>query len=226
VDDLENPREPAPRLVFFDLDGTITRRDTLIGYVAGFALRHPLRLFGFLAALPALLRFLVVDRDRGRLKGELLHAVMGGARREQVEAWTTAFVRRLIARGCFREALNCIAHHRTVGDHLVLMSATVDLYVPEIAANLGFHEHVCSHVAWQDDRLEGRLIGANVRDEEKARQVRALAARFPGRRLVGYGNSHPDLNHLRLVDQAVLVNAGNRLRRAAAALPVDFKIWL
>ena len=87
-------------------------------------------------------------------------------------------------------------------------------------------EHVCSQVAWQSDRLEGRLIGANVRDEEKARQVRALAARFPGRRLVGYGNSHPDLNHLRLVDQAVLVNAGNRLRRAAAALPVDFKIWL
>ena len=33
MDDLEHPREPAPRLVFFDLDGTISRHDTLIGYV-------------------------------------------------------------------------------------------------------------------------------------------------------------------------------------------------
>lgn len=226
MDDLEHPREPAPRLVFFDLDGTITRRDTLIAYVAGFALRHPLRLFGFLAALPALLRFLAVDRDRGQLKGELLHAVMGGASREQVAVWTTAFVLRLIARGCFREALDCIAHHRAAGDRLVLMSATVDLYVPEIAASLGFDDVVCSRVAWRDERLEGRLIGANVRDEEKARQLRIVAARFPGRRIVGYGNSHPDLPHLRLVDQAVLVNPGAGLRRAAATLPVDFKTWL
>jgi len=226
VDDLEHPREPAPRLVFFDLDGTITRRDTLIGYISGFALRHPRRLFGFLAALPALLRFLVLDRDRGRLKGELLHAVMGGSSREQVVAWTTAFVPRLIARGCFHEALTCIAHHRAAGDHLVLMSATVDLYVPRIAASLGFDEFICSRVAWHDERLEGRLISTNVRDEEKARQLRIVAARFPGRRIVGYGNSGPDLPHLRLVDQAVLVNPGKGLRRAASALPVDFKTWL
>jgi phosphoserine phosphatase len=56
--------------------------------------------------------------------------------------------------------------------------------------------------------------------------LRIVAARFPGRRIVGYGNSHPDLPHLRLVDQAVLVNPGAGLRRAAATLPVDFKTWL
>jgi phosphoserine phosphatase len=41
VADPELPRAPSPQLVFFDLDGTITRRDTLSGYVFGFALRHP-----------------------------------------------------------------------------------------------------------------------------------------------------------------------------------------
>jgi phosphoserine phosphatase len=43
---------------------------------------------------------------------------------------------------------------------------------------------------------------------------------------VGYGNSHADLPHLRLVDEAVVVNAGKRLRRAAAELPVRFVDWL
>jgi phosphoserine phosphatase len=53
-----------------------------------------------------------------------------------------------------------------------------------------------------------------------------LAARFPGRRIMGYGNSRPDLPHLRLVDQAVLVNPPPRLRAAASDLPVEFKYWL
>lgn len=226
MDDLEHPRDPAPRLVFFDLDGTITRRDTLIGYVTGFACRHPQRLLGFLRVLPAVLRFLLVDRDHGHLKGMLIHAVMGGASRADVDAWSQHYVPRLLVRGVFREALAAIEQHRTAGDHLVLMSATVDLYVPLIAQALGFNDYRCSHVAWQGDRLDGRLISTNVRDAEKARQLRLVAARYPGRRIVGYGNSTPDLSHLRLVDEAVLVNPGKRLRMAARTLPVKFKIWL
>ena len=32
---------PAGRLAVFDLDGTITRRDTLVPYLIGYARRHP-----------------------------------------------------------------------------------------------------------------------------------------------------------------------------------------
>jgi phosphoserine phosphatase len=106
------------------------------------------------------------------------------------------------------------------------MSATVDLYVPELAAALGFDDHVCSQVAWDDTRLDGRLSSPNVRDEEKARQLRRLAAAHSGRRIMGYGNSRPDLPHLRLVDKAVLVNPSPRLRVLASDIPVEFKYWL
>ena len=226
MDDIEHPREPAPRLVFFDLDGTISRRDTLIGYVTGFALRHPRRLLGFVRFLPALAMFFLGDRDRGHLKGALIHSVLGGATREQVDAWTETYLPRLIQRGLFGEARAAIETHRGRGDHLVLMSATVDLYVPKLAQLLGFDEWICSRVGWNNDRLDGRLTAPNVRDDEKARQLKILASRFPGRRIVGYGNSTPDLPHLRLVDQAYLVNAGNSLRKAAKGLPVEFKTWI
>lgn len=225
MDDLEHPREPAPRLVFFDLDGTISRRDTLFGYVLGFARRHPGRLLRYLVVLPAVVAFFFT-RDRGSLKGALIHTVMGGASREDVESWTQTYVPRLIATGLFDEAIAAIRRHRQTGDHLVLMTATVDLYVPTLAEALGFDEYLCSHVAWNGDRLDGRLASANLRDEEKALALRRTAARFPGRRIIGYGNSAPDLAHLRLVDQAVIVNAGASLRRAAAKLPVDFKTWI
>jgi HAD superfamily hydrolase (TIGR01490 family) len=226
VADPELPRAPSPQLVFFDLDGTITRRDTLFGYVLGFALRHPWRLPGFVAVLPALLRFALRLADHGELKGELIRRVMGGAARSEVDSWTREWIPQLSRRGVFPDAVAAIESHRRAGDHLVLMTATVDLYVPQLAAALGFDEWVCSEVAWHGDRLDGRLVGANVRDQVKADRLRRLLPRFPGRPLVGYGNSRPDLAHLRLVDRAVLVNAKPRLRKAAAELPVIFKYWL
>lgn len=226
MDDLEHPREPAPRVVFFDLDGTISRRDTLFGYVAGFVRRHPSRMPRYLAVLPALIGYALGVRDRGYLKGALLHAVMGGALRKEVQAWTDEYVPMLIERGVFDEALAAIRKHRDAGDHLVLMTATVDLYVPDLAQALGFDAYLCSKVAWSEDHLEGWLTSPNMRDEEKAAALRRTVAKFPGRRLVGYGNSAPDLPHLKLVDQAYLVNASKSLRKAASGLPVEFKYWL
>jgi phosphatidylglycerophosphatase C len=225
VDVLDQPREPAPLLVFFDLDGTITRRDTLSGYLLGFALRHPVRLLRFLTALPALVRF-VIDRDRGRLKGALISSLMGGLARQTIDEWSRGYVASLLRRGVFSEARAAIDRHRSAGDHLVLMSATVDLYVPAIADALGFSEHICTPVRWHEDgTLDGALAAANVRDHEKARQLKRVALRHSGKRLVGYANSMPDLEHLRLVDRAVLINPDERLRRAAGKLPVEFKYW-
>lgn len=224
--DPELPRAPSPQLVFFDLDGTITRRDTLFGYVLGFALRHPWRLPGFIAVLPTLLRFALRRADHGELKGALIRRVMGGASRSEVDAWTREWIPRLLRRGVFPEALSTIALHRRAGDHLVLMTATVDLYVPSLTAALGFDEWVCSEVRWEGERLDGRLASTNVRGEEKAHRLRRVLPRFPGRPLVGYGNSRPDLPHLRLVDRAVLVNAKPPLRKAAADLPIVFKFWI
>lgn len=219
-------REPRPTLVFFDLDGTISRRDTLIGYVWGYAWRHPWRLVGFLRVLPSLLAFATGRIDRGALKGALVRAVMGGSDRGTIEAWTQQYVPRLIGRGCFPDALRTIEAHRQAGHHLVLMTATVDLYVPVLARTLGFDEWICSVVGWQEDQLDGRLASRNVRGEEKAARLRTLVLALPGRRLVGYGNSHADLPHLRLVDEAVLINAGSRLRRAAKDLPIQHRTWL
>jgi phosphatidylglycerophosphatase C len=214
-----------PLLVVFDLDGTITRRDTLFGYVLGFGFRNGLRILGLPQVLPELWRFLRGRSDHGLLKAALIRSVMANATRQDVAAWTQRYLPQLLRQGVFFNALKQIEQHRAAGDHLVLMTATVDLYVPELAATLGFDEWICSRVAWVDNRLQGDLIGANVRDEEKARQLRELRQRFPGRQVVAYGNSLPDLPHMRLADRGVLINANAALRRAAADMTIDFRNW-
>lgn len=204
-----------PRLVFFDLDGTITRRDTLTPWVFGFALRRPWRLPGLVRVLPALLRFIAGRADHGELKGALIRSLARGSTRAEIAAWNARFLPRLFAGGLLEPALAAIRAHRDAGDRLVLMSASVDLYVPQIAERLGFDETICSSVRWSGDRLDGRLVTPNRRGEEKVRCLLECAARHPGLRTVAYGNSAPDLPHLAIADRGILVNAGQALTERA-----------
>jgi phosphatidylglycerophosphatase C len=205
----------SPGIALFDLDGTLTRRDTLLPYLLGFLARHPRRWPGLWRAAPALLGY-PWHRDRGRLKSQMIRTVLGGEDRATVAAWSARFVRQLEARHAFhRQALAILEAHRAAGDRLVLLSASPDLYVPQIGAALGFDQVLCTQVRWQGDRLDGALLSANRRGPEKVRCLQALRREHPDRTIVAYGNSEPDLAHLELADRGVLVNAPRALRQRA-----------
>jgi len=203
-------------LAVFDLDGTITRHDTLFPYVWGFLKRRPWRCPGLLFVLPTLVQFALKRADHGQLKSALIRATLRGCTRAEIDAWTARFVPNLLAHGLFADALDRIAAHCAQGDRLVLMSASTDLYVPAIARELGFAEVVCTGVRWNGDRLSGELTTPNRRGAEKAHCLRDLRAHHPGLATTAYGNARSDLEHLRLADKAVLVNGTGRARREAA----------
>jgi phosphatidylglycerophosphatase C len=202
-------------LVVFDLDGTISRHDTLLAYLTGFLRRNASRWPRVLLAVPALLGFSLGLVDRGRLKAAMMRAVFGGCSRKVIDAWTAAYVTQFLDRGAFADALTAIAKHRSNADTLVLMSASPDLYVPEIARRLGFTETICTGVLWQGEYLDGALITANCQGAEKARCFVAVCSRYPQLRTVAYANSKSDFDHLRLADEAWIINASSNLRREA-----------
>jgi phosphatidylglycerophosphatase C len=204
-------------LAVFDLDGTITRRDTLGPFLLGYLKRNPWRVVRFPYALLPPFRFLL-DRDRGALKGAAIRAIMGGATRERIERWADEFVGQLIPGGLFAEALAAIAQHRARGDRLLLMSASTDLYVPRIGRALGFDQVICSEVRWRTDgRLDGRLATTNCRGEEKRRCLAQVLARDAPERVYAYGNARSDLPHLALAHEAFLVNGPAGLMLEAPA---------
>ena len=193
-------------LAVFDLDGTITRSDTLAPYLWGYLWRRPWRVLRGIAAVPAALSF-PITRDRGRLKGAAVHAILGGATRESLDRWSEKFLGRLLPYGLFDEALGAIEKHRKAGDRLLLMSASTDIYVPRIGKLLGFDEVICTQVRWRPDgRLDGHLSSLNCRGEEKQRCLAAVVARDKPDRIYAYGNSSSDLHHMRLAHEAFMIN--------------------
>jgi len=218
--------EARPHVALFDLDGTLTWRDTLMPFLAGYALRHPARLLRFWRLAPALVEYAARGRDRGRLKSRIIRAVMGGDCRAKIDAWADSFVRNLGPHHVFRPAaLAAVEAHRAAGDHLVLLSASPDLYVPLIGRLLGFERTLCTELRWRGDRLDGALQGPNRRGEEKLRCLESLRTEYPGTPIVAYGNSGSDLAHLRRADHAVLVNGNSAARRAAAKAGIPVADW-
>ncbi len=211
-------------LAVFDLDGTITYRDTLFPLVLRLLARRPPRLLRLLGVIPAAARF-VFDRDRGALKQSLLRRTLRGTVRAELFEVSERFVADTIARRCFANALATVRRHRDAGHHLVLMSASVDFYVPEFARQLGFQDVVSTGVRWDGDRLEGSLTTANRRGEEKARVFRDLLAARGDPESFAYGNSASDLPHLALARHGVLVNGSAAARRAARSLGVSVVKW-
>lgn len=209
----------------FDLDGTITRHDTLLPYVLGFLRSRPWRLARLIAVLPVLAGFLLGVTDHGRVKSAFIRATLGGSPRQELASWTGRFVSGLRAGGLFAQALEQISAHQRQGDRLVLMSASTDLYVPSIARELGFAQVICTELRWNGERLGGQLTGPNRRGAHKACAFRALQRQYPGLATVAYGNARSDLEHLRLADQAFLVNGSRRARREAQGAGITCVRW-
>lgn len=229
------PQVPAadsrPCLAVFDLDGTLTWRDTLLPYLTGYALRHPSRCLHLWRVPGALLDYLVGRLDRGQLKSRLIRVVMGNEPRARIDAWSDSFVDRLLSHQAFRPAaLRVLESHRAAGDHLVLLSASPDLYVPRIGRLLGFERTLCTEIRWHDGagsapRVDGALLTANRRGAEKCRCLEWLRTQYPGTTVVAYGNSDSDLPHLRDADRPLLVNGNGRARRAAVQHGIATTDW-
>jgi phosphatidylglycerophosphatase C len=197
----------ARRLVIFDLDGTLSRHDTYFPFVLGLLRRHPARWPRIaLLALPAI-AYLLGRLDRGGLKGAILYCLFHDLPRQSIDAWAAHYATLVVPARMFAEGVATFRAHLAAGDHVVLMSASPDLFVPGIARLLGADEVVCTPIRWNGDHLDGGLAGPNCRDHEKSRVLDALRVRMPGLPVIAYGNSPADLIHMQRCEQAVYVNA-------------------
>ncbi len=220
-----SPLAPA-QVAVFDLDGTITRRDTLVPFLLGWIGQHPARAWRLLPLPVTVLGYALRILDRGGLKAALIRQSMGGAARGEVEAWAQAFSTQAIAERSLAGALAAIRRHREAGDYLVLLSASVDCYVPEIGRQLGFDETICTGLRWRaDGRLDGKLTTPNRRGAEKRDVFESLRRRFPKAQFIAYANARSDLAHLVLADAPHIVNANRRTRAAARRLGIPADGW-
>jgi HAD superfamily hydrolase (TIGR01490 family) len=186
----------------FDLDGTLTRRDTLFSFlrfVAGnlpFALRLPL-------VLPLLACMALRLVSRQRAKELVLGLFLRGMSREVLASRAEAFARGRLPALVRAPALQRLAWHQQRGHHCVLLSASPALYVEPWGRLAGFDDVLATKLHY-DERgcATGRIDGANCAGAEKLRRLQEHFGDLSTLTLHGYGDSREDMAFLGQCAQA------------------------
>jgi phosphatidylglycerophosphatase C len=225
-----SPRERDETIAVFDLDGTLTTRDTTAAYLLGYLRRHPRRLPRCLPAVASAAGFAAGLVDNAGLKGAAVRAVLGGSTLDEIADWNDRFVPwclRALVRPMARARIEA---HASAGHHLILATASLDLHVQPIARALGFADVICTKVAWtRDERISGELDGDNMRGDKKLAAVQRAVARVESAPrsavVIAYSDHHADLPLLRWADQAVAVNPTKRLATTAGIEGIAIEDW-
>lgn len=205
-----DPLIAVVELVVFDFDGTLTRTDTLLPFLATV---DPVRTARHAPAAVAAAKRRRSDRDR--LKEQLIGQVLAGRSSAEVVAHGERFVRRILPRLLRRDVVGHLAAHRRAGRVLALASASPDVVVEPAARLLGVDQVVCTRLAPPDERGPWRFRSGNCRGPEKLDQVERVAGRLGVQRLWAYGNLPDDAPLLSRADVAVTV-ARQRLQPLVA----------
>jgi phosphatidylglycerophosphatase C len=100
--------------------------------------------------------------------------------------------------------------HAEQGHEVVLVSASLDVYLAEVTRRLGANALLCTTLEVDDGKVTGRLIGGNCRGPEKAKRLRTHLGDAPAS-IWAYGDSSGDRELLAMADHRFRVTRRGRL---------------
>jgi phosphatidylglycerophosphatase C len=198
-------RSPEHGVAAFDFDGTLSSRDNFTPFLRRVAgNRAVARSMAVNAARIA--SGTSQQRSRDALKARVLQDLFGGYDAAALDEIGRGFAFEIVQRHLRADMVQRADWHRTQGHELVVVSASLGLYLRPIAEQLRFDAVLCTELeVGADGVLTGRMAGANVRGLEKARRLDRFLDGRPAE-VWAYGDSSGDRELWARADHAVRVS--------------------
>ena len=202
------PAEPvSPAVVAaFDFDGTLTRRDTLLPFLAR-GLGWPRFLAVLLLCSPWLLVYALRLLPNDAAKQKLFLMAFKGRAVTELQHWTDRWLALDLPVQLQSWTTDRLAWHQAQGHCCVMVSASPDIYLRAVADKLGFDGLICTEMQVKGERLTGLMQTPNCYGEQKVLRLTSwLAQRFGAQAasitLHAYGDTPGDWPLLRLARHA------------------------
>ena len=180
----------------FDLDGTLTNGGSVfkwLRFINGNVDTFQATLWRIAPLAWGALRS---GEAADRAKESLFTSLLIGKETTKVAEQSQQFADRHLARHTRKEYVNRLNWHLEQGHHVIIVSASPEIYVSVVARRLGAHAAVGTRLA-QDPlgRLTGGYLGQNCRGEEKLRRLNGWIDTLgltEKPEIYAYGNSRGD----------------------------------
>ena len=203
------------RAAFFDLDKTILDTSSNVALSGPFIEAGLMTRRTAIASVLVQLPYLLAGADESRMEqmAEAMGRMGRGWNAAFLEATVEDALERTIAPVCYAQALRRIAYHKSIGDVVVIASASVEEVVRPIATMLGADEVLASKAAVDDDGcFTGEVIHFN---QAQACAQLARARGWDLSQCSAYSDSVSHAPLLRLVGHPYAVNPDRALREMA-----------
>jgi phosphatidylglycerophosphatase C len=195
----------------FDVDGTLSTRDNFLPFLRIVAGTRDLAR-AIAAAAPALAAARRDASQRDVAKAIVLRGTVAGRSDAYLRDLGARYARLVVAEHLAPDVVARFDEHRAQGHEVVLVSASLHVYLDPIAELLGADAVLATALEVDaDGRCTGEIAGANVRGIEK---VRRLDAWLDGREVVihAYGDSAGDDELLARAHHGTRVKGNTRRR--------------
>lgn len=190
------------RIAVFDFDGTITRKDTLIEFIR-FAQGSTVLYWGLLLHLPRLILMKMHMYDNGKMKEHVFSWFFRGMSMEQFNHLGEAFYHSQADKLIYSEAKKKVLEHKSQGDIVVILSASIENWVQPFASALQIEGLLGTQAEEQNGMLTGRFATKNCYGQEKVNRLKAWIEANVNEQpyVIAYGDSRGDKELLEFANE-------------------------
>lgn len=186
-------------VAFFDFDGTITKKDTFLDFVA-FTHGKKKMVKGILRYFITALGYKLGMVSGHTIKEKLLTYFYQNFSAVQMESLGHSYCDNQLPLTIRKKALEQIHWHKKQGHKVVVVTASISYWVAPWCKELGI-DLLATNAEVKGEVLTGKLLGKNCIRQEKVNRIKKAYNLESITYSYGYGNSRGDRELLEMVDK-------------------------
>lgn len=186
-------------IALFDFDGTITECDTFTPFMKKAIPRYRM-LIGRLLLMPSILAYRTGILSASSIRQQIVYIGLKGFSKTCLETLGKSHANEFLSKVVRANALERIQWHLDSGDRVIIVSASLDVYLKPWCDKVGV-ELICSQLDNKDGTLTGKYHRGDCTGAEKVRRVESLIDLKAYEKIYAYGDTKEDEALLKIADE-------------------------
>jgi phosphatidylglycerophosphatase C len=186
-------------LALFDFDGTITFKDTFTDFIY-FTVNHKRLISGLILMAPVFFGYKLGILSPSKTRQIVARFAFNGCSLTLIQAIGMKYADQVMPQYIKPEASKKIQWHKSQGDKIVVVSASLDIYLKPWC-NKNELELICTGFEVVNGFISGKYFGGDCSGIEKAKRIRESYNIKDYKTIYAYGDTSEDKEMLDLADK-------------------------